>query len=93
MKHKFEVELDLDEIKKAMQEEAVRRTVSDYFNANDLQIGPNEDWGKHNDRRRQVASDRLKTVVGQVDWDKLPEIMKSKMAEDFMKRFINFRMD
>lgn len=95
MKHKFEIEIDLEEMRIALQEQAVYKIKHDYFDCKDLEHNWKDikDWDERSKVQEKYKSERLNTIAHQINWDKLPEIMKNKMAEDFMKRFINFKAD
>lgn len=76
---KITIDLELDDLKQSLQEYAIKKIVNDYFDANDASSLRYEDLVK-------LRQQRLKNVIGQVDWNKLPEEMQRGILRQFMEK-------
>lgn len=77
--NRITLEIDMEKLKQELERTAIETTVRNYFDANDI-----DDW----EQRKKIKSTRLKDIVGQVDWNKLPEEMQRGVLRKFVEEFI-----
>lgn len=76
------IKIDLEKIKSELEAAAVDKVVRIYFNADDI--------GDYREREN-IQKKRLNEIIGQVDWNKLPEEMQRGILRKFVERFITNR--
>ena len=74
------IEIDLKDIKEKLQQIAVDKVVTSYFEATDI-----TDYHK----RATEKSKRIDDVISKVDWNKLPEEMQRGILSKFISKIID----
>jgi len=79
---KIEIQLDLNEVKKQVQDEIVRRVVNMHLDADDI-----DDW----DKRRATKIARHKDIIKNVDWKQVStetftDVAKELIADKLIRK-------
>lgn len=79
MKEKITIEIDTESLKEELKQQAINRVVRGYFDADDIY---------NYDERQKERAKRLEKVIGEVDWNKLPEEMQRGILKEFIQRYV-----
>lgn len=74
------LEINVDDLRQELNKQAVTRIIDQYFYAYDI-----EDYKK----REKTKQQRIENLIGQVDWNKLPEEMQRGVLAQFMQKILN----
>jgi len=73
------IDIDIDELTNRLKQVAVDTVVSRFFDADDI-----GGW----EERKKARAERLKKVMGEVDWNLLPQEIQTGIVRKFIDDYI-----